>query len=431
VRIAVVVAGGVPNPAQSGSSVTVWTIVGHLLASGHEVTVVVLHGERLDDPGRGLDERVEALRGLGADVRLVRSRADEALAGLAFDARSRLRRAWRPPEVELLPQLVDTDAVAEAVEETGADVVYAYHWEAVAATRSLRGRKPRFATVVDLPQLSSWYRWRSTPGRLTRAGVSRLVWLQARLRRLPPLLVELLNECEASGNFAAHHAAWLRRRGAAGCAYYHTPIEDRPGGRWRDARAEHPRGGPPRLLLIGHLRGASTIDGLKLFAEGVLPPLERELGPDGVEVRLAGGYEPPDHLRRALERPSVRFLGHLERPDDEFAAADALVVPTSIPLGTRVRILSAFSFGCPVVAHEANAMGIPELADGENSLLGRSADDLAGAVLRLARDPALGRQLESSGRATYERHFAPPVAAAAVETTLRGLAGVPLAASTA
>jgi glycosyltransferase involved in cell wall biosynthesis len=431
VKVAVVVAGAVPNPAQSGSAVTVWTIVGHLLASGHEVGVVVLHGDRIDDPGARLEERVEALRALGADVRLVPSRADGVVDGLAGDPRARLRRAWRPPDVELVPHLVDADAVAEAVEETGAEVVYAYHWEAVAATRGLRGRIPRFATVVDLPQLSAWYRWRATPGRFGRAGLSRLVWLQARVRALPPLLVELLEECEAAGNFAAHHAAWLRRRGASGCAYYRTPIEDRPGERWREARDRHPRGGAPRLLLIGHLRGASTLDGLDLFANGVLPRLERELGENGLEVRLAGGYELPERLRQALSRPSVHLLGHLERPDDEFSGADALVVPTSIPLGTRVRILSAFSFGCPVVAHEANAEGIPELADGENALLGRSADDLAAAVLRLVRDRALARRLEGGGRGAYERHFAPAVAAAAVESTLRALAGAPLAATTA
>jgi glycosyltransferase involved in cell wall biosynthesis len=424
VKVAVVAAGAVPNPAQSGSALTVWTVVSHLLSRGHEVAVVVLLGDALDDPGAELDDRVEALRGLGADVRLVRSRADEVVAGLAGDLRSRLRRHWRPPDAELIPQLVDADATAQAIEEAGADVVYAYHWEAVAATRTLRGRIPRFATVVDLPHLSAWYRWRSTPGRLSRSGLSRLLWVQARVRRLPPLLVRLLNECEGSANFAAHHAAQLRARGAAACEYLATPVEDRPGDSWRERRAG--RGPVPRLLLIGHLRGASTLDGLDLFANGVVPRLVRELGEDGLEVRIAGGYEPPPHLARALDRPCVTFLGHLEQPDDEFLAADALVVPTSIRLGTRVRILSAWSFGCPVVAHDANAAGTPELEHGANALLATDADGLADGVLRLAREDSLRARLEEEGRRTYERVFAPPVAAEAILERLEQLARVPV-----
>jgi len=422
VKVAVLVAGAVPNPAQSGSAVTVWTIVRHLAESGHEASVLVLRGGKLDDPGVGLADRIERLRGLGAEVQVLESQAGRVFEQMASDTLSRLRRAWRPRDEEMLPQLLDVDLVRSAVEEMAPDVLYAYHWEAVAASTGLRGVVPRFATVVDLPQLAAWYRWRVTPGRLGRAGLARLVWVQSRLRNMPRLLVRLLNECEASGNFAAHHAAWLRRRGATGCDYYQTPIEDRPGDGWRAARQRHPRGVRLRLLLIGHLRGVSTLDGLDVIPSGVLPQLERTLGADGFEVRIVGGYEPPPHLQAALDRPGVSFLGHLEHPDEEFAAADALLVPTSIPLGTRVRIISAFSFGCPVVAHESNALGIPELGDGANVLLGRSGDELAQAAARISNDVDLQDRLAEAGRATYERVFAPSIAAARIEATLQRIA---------
>ncbi len=423
-RVGVVVAGGVPNPAQSGSALTVWTIVAHLLSVGHEVSTVILRPAAYDDPGATFEERVARLAGLGADVQVVASRADDVLASLPGDAASRIHRAWRPPDLELFPHLADAGAVREAIEEARPDVVFVYHWEALAATRALRGVVPRFATVVDLPQLSTLYRWRAAPGRFSRAGFSRLVWLQARLRTLPPLMVELLEECEAAGNFAAHHATWLRRRGARTCEYYRTPIEDRAGLDWRSLRRRNePRS--PRFLLIGHLRGASTIDGLDFFARSILPRLPSALGSDAFEVRIAGGYEPPAHLRTALERPGVSFLGHLEQPDEEFASADALIVPTTVPLGTRVRIISAWSFGCPVVAHTANAAGIPELANGVNAMLGRTGSELAGALAAVAADAALAERLAREGRATYERLFAPAVAAARIEETLTRIARAP------
>lgn len=416
-KVAVLVGGAVPNPVQSGSTLTVWTLVRYLIEAGHDATVFVLR----DDAAVSGDEEKWA-RNLGAEVRMVESQAGRVFDEMSTAATARLRRAWRPSDEELLPQLLDVEQVRSAVEEAAPDVLYAFHWEALAASRGLRGVVPRFTVVVDLPHLAAWYRWRATPGRLRRAGLRRLLWLQSRLRRMPELLVRLLNECEASGNFAAQHAAWLREHGATGCQYYAIPIHDLAGDGWRAARKRASRNGRARLLLIGHLRGISTLDGLDVTANSILPKLERTLGRDGLEVRIVGAFDPPTHLRNALDRPSVRFLGRLDRLDEEFAAADALLVPTSIPLGTRVRIVTALSFGCPVVAHESNRLGLPELANGSNSLLGRNGLELADAAARVAGDRKLQVRLAEAGRATYERVFAPSVAAARIETTLQRLA---------
>jgi glycosyltransferase involved in cell wall biosynthesis len=249
-------------------------------------------------------------------------------------------------------------------------------------------------------------------------------------------MVALLNECEGSANFAAHHAASLRRRGASRCEYLRTPVEDRAGGDWLAERERHRAKPRPRVLLIGHLRGISTLEGLDLFARGMLPRLEARLGEDGFEARIVGAYEAPRHLTKALARPTVRLLGHVGRVEDEFRAADLVLVPTPIPLGARVRILSAFSFGCPVVAHDSNALGIPELVHEDNVLLGHAPGELADGVLRVLADESLARRLERRGRDTFERYFAPPVAAGEVARRLHALGasaadGAPRARSSA
>jgi glycosyltransferase involved in cell wall biosynthesis len=103
----------------------------------------------------------------------------------------------------------------------------------------------------------------------------------------------------------------------------------------------------------------------------------------------------------------VTLVGHQDDATDEFLAADVLVVPTPIKLGTRVRIATAFSYGCPVVAHEANRLGMPELVHGENIVLGKTGSGLADGIIGLVRDRDLQRQLEEHGRATFERRFSP------------------------
>jgi hypothetical protein len=79
-----------------------------------------------------------------------------------------------------------------------------------------------------------------------------------------------------------------------------------------------------------------------------------------------------------------------------------------------------------VVAHDANAAGTPELEHGVNALLGPDAGGLADGVLRIAREHVLRARLEEEGRRTYERVFAPPVAAEAILGRLEQLARVPV-----
>jgi glycosyltransferase involved in cell wall biosynthesis len=412
-RVALVVSGGVPNPTASGGALTAWTVLVHLLERGHEVSVVALRDpEHFEPTSTPEAERVRTVRALGADVIELVSSSSDYFRTLERGPLDKLRRAFRPLDEELQPHLVDAPVVRAAVAETGADVAFVYHWEALSATTGLG--IPRFGAVGDPPQLSYWYRFREELP--NPRALRRVVRLQAQLRLQPGLLVRLLNECDASGAFAAHHAAWLRKRGARDCRYLHTPVPDVAGSEWRDQK-DRTLAERPTVLLVGHLKGVVTLEGLERFAKDVLPRLERE----GFEVRIAGGYEPPPELARAFARPCVRFLGHVEGVEDEFRRAHALVVPNAIPLGVRVRIVTGWSLGTCVVSHTANANGIPELQHESNALLGGSGEALAEEILRAVRDSALRQRLEAGGRATYERAFAPPVAAGEIADVLESL----------
>ena len=411
-RIALVVSGGVPNPAASGGAVTAWTVLSHLLAEGHGVGVCALRDpEHYDPTDRSGEERVEAVRALGADVVEVVSRSTSAFRSLPRGPGARIRRAWRPREDELYPHVVDREAVRDAVSQLGADVAFVYHFEALAASRSLD--VPRFAAVGDPPHLSALYRFRDELPH--PRALRRLVRLQAQIRHQPRMLVRFLDECAAGGAFAAHHAAWLRARGARRCEYLRTPVPD-PGPGERGATEK------PRVLLVGHLKGIVTLDGLRIFAREILPRLEARLGVDGFEARILGGYEAPHELAAALDRPAVRFLGHVEDPADEFRSATVMLVPNSIPLGVRVRILTGFSYGACIVSHRANVPGIPELAHGWNALVGGTGAELADATARAIEDDGLRQRLEAGARRTYEESFAPPVAAGRIAETLERVA---------
>jgi glycosyltransferase involved in cell wall biosynthesis len=156
--------------------------------------------------------------------------------------------------------------------------------------------------------------------------------------------------------------------------------------------------------------------------EAMLPHLERMLGRDGFEVRIVGGYQPPPTTHALLEHPAVNLAGFVDDVDAEFRAADVLVVPVSIQLGVRVRVLTGFAHGNCIVTHRANAQGIPELAHGQNALLGSSAAELAGLVVSALQDVQLAMRLRRGARETYERFFTPAVAGAPLAETLERIA---------
>ena len=222
---------------------------------------------------------------------------------------------------------------------------------------------------------------------------------KAYLRKVDARLLELLRRFPSVGMFGAHHAEWALSNGVSAW-YAPSPIVDLGGPDWERRRAETTRSGVPRILMIGHLRGIATISGLQVFAESILPALTRELGPDGFEVHVVGGYDPPAAAGNAFDHPAVVRRGQIEPPDDEFLAADVLLVPTPLTTGPRSRIITGMTFGSCVVAHEANRLGIPELRHGENALLAADGPGLADGDARRARrsgDPRAGRARSDAG----------------------------------
>jgi glycosyltransferase involved in cell wall biosynthesis len=131
------------------------------------------------------------------------------------------------------------------------------------------------------------------------------------------------------------------------------------------------------------------------------------------EARLAfageGGKRP--ELTAAIERlglgDAVQLLGRREDVSELMAAADALVHPARWE-GFGLVLLEAMRSALPIVATRAGA--IPEVVDdGVTGTLVPPEDPaaLAGALVELARQPALGREFGLAGFARLRAHFSP------------------------
>ena len=135
------------------------------------------------------------------------------------------------------------------------------------------------------------------------------------------------------------------------------------------------------VLYIGSLSGEKNVDAA-ISAVASIPDAELLLVGDGPDrARL-------EALARSAASDRIRFLGARDRPREELAAADVLVLPSRTEGIPAVLIEAAFS-GLPVVASAVG--GIPEIVeDGRTGLLVPPGDvaALARALRAAAADGA-------------------------------------------
>lgn len=396
------IAEGIPNAKSSGGPLTAWGVMRGLQSHGVSVIAIAL-------PSRSYSY---------AAMRDIYRTDCEATGAAVYEidevprSRSRLiRRLIAPSISDIYAHSRYAPQVADGVLRIKPDVLVSYHFEGLAATLGITS-VPRIALVGDPTHLPLRHHFAEQPlqwnATYAREGVAAL----AAQFQHPRIMADMLNSVSACGAFAAHHADWFRSVGARRCEYYRTPMEDPLGPEWRSMRDKFPKSGKPKIMLVGHLRSTVTSSGLGLFAREILPLLEKRLGADAFEVHIIGASENTlsAELQKLLDRPSIRIRGYVESVAPEFLSADVLFVPTPIKLGIRVRIITGFSYGICVVAHAANSLGIPEMVNGQNALLGENSQELAHALVRALEDGALRRTLENASRETFEKFFHAPVA---------------------
>lgn len=237
--------------------------------------------------------------------------------------------------------------------------------------------------------------YRGVAGGAARAAAHGIEQVQRRLFRQPQSAV------------VTHGEAMLRRYAPGrGRAVVSSSLYAREVG---SIRRQRPEGAPFRVLYAGYLRPEKGIDTLLAAFEQVLDEVpEAELHIVGPEVPRKEAVADAlfEVMERLQERATVRFLGH--QPYGPalfhcFADADVLALPSRSE-GTPRVLVEARAFGCPVVASRVG--GVPTSVDhGVDGLLvpPDDPDALATALLCVAREPALRRQLTEGGYARARR----------------------------
>ena len=382
-----VVASGLPNASDGGGSIALYGVILELLELGIEVHVCTLHSGAVSEK---MERQRTALEKLGAKVTFL---------------------ALPPPRnsrEKMMPAILATETVAQWVRQLSPQGILAYSYEGVFATEQVTGL-PIFALLADPYHLVRWNAWwyscyKNNVMTNLKEGISSLVYHVLINRQLKRGLKKTAHR----GAIAAHHAQWYGRFDGRGCRYYCGRLEDTAGPRWQELRAAQRRGLKKyKLIHVGNTGGTTNRPGIIDFVQTILPRLEEKLGTDRSEIHFLGHAENAEPCLKAVctKKKNIILRGQVSPIDDEFLSADLMFVPNPITLGNRTRIISSWSFGCPVVSHTANIWGIPQLRHDDNVLLSRNGHEMAEQIVSVLSQPKLAARLSLNGRRDFEAYF--------------------------
>ena len=152
------------------------------------------------------------------------------------------------------------------------------------------------------------------------------------------------------------------------------------------------------VAYVGGTNPFPNLDALEFFSADILPHL-RAAGHRG-PVRWVGRAS-AEQQRDYAERHGIELTGYLEDVRPMLRDAACHIVPLRVGGGTRLKILSSWAMGKPVVSTSVGCEGLAAV-NGENILIRNEPAAFADAVARVLDDPEFGRRLGERGRATAE-----------------------------
>lgn len=161
----------------------------------------------------------------------------------------------------------------------------------------------------------------------------------------------------------------------------------------------HPPGA--ELVFVGSLDWGPNLDGLRWFAEQVLPRIQKEIP----TCRLAIVGKNPGSEAAAMEKlaPGISIHGNVPDVRPFLWGSKAAIVPLHAGGGTRLKIYEAMGAGVAQVSTTIGAEGL-EVRDGVDILLADTAESFAGACLCLLREDAFRQQMaEKAARMVKEK----------------------------
>jgi glycosyltransferase involved in cell wall biosynthesis len=149
------------------------------------------------------------------------------------------------------------------------------------------------------------------------------------------------------------------------------------------------------ILFVGNFRHLPNAEAVEYLCRDVIPRLDPVLL-DQHPLTVIGNRLDDTIRRHATGIPGVRMVGWVPSVTPYLQRARVCVVPLLHGAGVKGKTIQALASGTPVVTTPIGAEGL-DLVHGRHALIGRTADELAGALTSLLTDAKLWRRLSDAG----------------------------------
>lgn len=232
-------------------------------------------------------------------------------------------------------------------------------------------------------------------------------------------------------NVAKNDSEYYRDIGVPNTSYVRNMFEIDSSILWQQRRDETEQETPLKIIAnAGQLSATGNTIGLAVIASKVLPELKKGLGEGNFEIHLFGRGQMLPFLRPLLDDPHIKLRGFVEDLDTELLSAPIFLIANGYHPLFRVgnsRILHGWALGACMVIFEGTREAMPEIADGQNALTGRTPEEIAQQIIRAGKDRALRRQIGQNGYETVTALYDPRLVVAdlieKMENSVRQRAG--------
>lgn len=161
-----------------------------------------------------------------------------------------------------------------------------------------------------------------------------------------------------------------------------------------------------KVLIVGKLSQIENLFAQHFLSNEVLPKIINHKCFDTISVHFIGnknGVIPDLKKIINLNNKRIKLEGFVDRIDDYWYSAKVVLVPTITTLGVRTRIFSAFGKGCIVVCHSSCKIGIPELENNINCLIGSNGVELTNHIYSVINNQKLFKKIQSGAFLTLKK----------------------------
>lgn len=171
---------------------------------------------------------------------------------------------------------------------------------------------------------------------------------------------------------------------------------------------------PVKLLFVGTLTWEPNNHGICWFVKNVMPLLK------GKAELIIVGKGPSDELIGLCENNAdINVLGFVDDLDEVYNDCDVMIAPIFIGSGQKVKVMEAFSRGCPVISTDFAAKGIPH-QDGKDIIIANNEAEFVLAVEKM-KNYELRKKIAGNGYEVYKNYFSEEAVIVSIQKYIRDL----------